>query len=296
MIDFSNIRTIPIEERENKVTVADFRSPGDNFRRIDDPGIDRLADMIAAARIRKRPVVFMCGAHLIKVGMSLYIIDLIRKRVITHFATNGAGSIHDFEVALIGETSEDVKTNLEDGSFGMAEETGRMMNQAIISGAEAGIGYGQAICDAVEELPYKDKSIFYACRESSTRATVHVAIGTDIIHQHPSCSGEALGKTSYHDFRLLADTLSEIEGGVVVNVGSAVIMPEVFLKALTIVRNLGYESKGFTAANLDMKDMYRPRVNVVQRPTKDGITVIGRHEDTIPSLYDSIMKRLSDPK
>jgi hypothetical protein len=234
----------------------------------------------------------MFGGHVVKVGVSLFLIELMRRGYLTHLATNGAGSIHDFEIALIGETSEDVDVAIEDRTFGFAEETGAMMNKAI---NQSGKGYGAAIGELIskENMRYKDYSIFYHARKLGIPVTVHAAIGTDVIHTHPKCDGAKLGSATYHDFKLFTDVVSELEGGVMINLGSAVIMPEVFLKALSVARNLGYTVDKFTAANLDMIDHHRPRVNVVERPTSRGgvgYVVIGRHESTVPTLYHHILR------
>ena len=204
---------------------------------------------------------------------------------------NGAASIHDFEIAFAGKTSENVKENIKNGTFGMVEETGRFINEALKSGNK---GYGYSIARKIEELDskYKEYSIIYNCYKEKIPVTVHVAIGTDIIHQHPSCDGSAIGKKSYEDFKLFVATLSKLEKGVILNVGSAVIMPEVFLKALSIVRNLGYKVENFTRANFDMINHYRPYNNLLKRPTEKGkiFNIIERHEKAIPLLYKYILR------
>lgn len=281
MIDISRVRTLPISDRKSLVHIGDLVPIG-KAEPVRNPRLKELAQAILAARKGSKNVMLMMGAHPIKVGMSLFLIDILRRGFITHLATNGAAAIHDFELALIGATSEDVAKNLEDGTFGMAEETGSMMNSAVAAAARGGQGFGQAVCRLSSGLPHSSLSIFNACLDASARATVHVAIGTDIIHQHPSCDGAAIGSASYHDFLVFADSLKD--AAVVVNLGSAVIMPEVFLKALTVCRNLGYRPR-LTTANMDMQKHYRPTVNVVERPAGKGLAIIGRHEQTIPALH-----------
>ena len=207
---------------------------------------------------------------------------------------NGSVSIHDFEIAMIGQTSEDVQGSLDDGSFGMAEETGLLMNTAIIKGYKKGKGYGESIAKEIEEQSFKFKeySLIYHAFKMDVFATVHVAIGGDIIHQHYSCDGAALGATSYEDFKLLTETMSKIDQGVIVNIGSAVIMPEVFLKSLTIARNLGYRYNNFTVANFDFLNMYRPQTRVLEWPKSlgaQGFNILGRHNVTIPALHKLLL-------
>jgi deoxyhypusine synthase len=288
-MDFSKIRTYPIASRKNKVHLSDM-IPLANTIEFKNEELEKLARAIRAAKANKSPVVFMLGGAVIKEGCSLLLIDLMKKGFITHLAMNGSVSIHDFEIAMIGETSESVQDGLIDGSFGMIEETGALMNAAINKGYKAGKGYGQAIGEKIKELSlkFKESSILYQALAMGIKTTSHVAIGGDIIHQHPSCSGAALGATSFKDFESLAETMTHIENGVVVNVGSAVIMPEVFLKALTIARNLGFRHNDFTVANLDFLDMYRPKTRVLEWPKLLGATafgVKGRHSETIPQLH-----------
>lgn len=295
MIDFRNIKTIPLKNRKNLVDISDFADPKkDRIEIINTPDFNDLCERIKTAHKNNKQIILMMGAHLIKVGMSPYIIELMKNKVITHVAINGAGSIHDFEIALIGATSEDVATNIEDGTFGMSEETGKMMNETIIEAAkkDLGMGYclGKKIIDS--KLKYAEYSILANAYKLKIPCTIHVAIGTDIIHQHPSCDGAAIGKTSYKDFKILTDSLTKIENGVILNIGSAVIMPEVFLKSITIVRNLGYPANRITTAVLDMNKHYRPQENIVKRPTAfggKGYYIQERHEKTIPSIYKKIL-------
>lgn len=293
-IDFKKIRTIPIHQRKNKVKLENLAKIDAKIKPLKNKHLKELSQNIISAYKSDKQVILMMGAHVIKTGVAPYIIDLIKKGVVTHVAMNGAGSIHDFEIAMIGETSEDVHETIKDGSFGMVEETGRMMNEALKSSKE---GYGKTIGKLIHDsnFKYKEYSILNTCYELNTPVTVHVAIGTDIIHQHPSCDGEALGRATYKDFKIFVDSVTKLEQGVIVNVGSAVLLPEVFLKALSIARNLEYKVADFTAANMDMKDNYRPRVNVVERPTAiagKGYFIKGKHERTIPTLYSLIIKGL----
>lgn len=297
MLDFSKIKTIPIKQRKNKVSLADLIRPEDSKVLIDSNDFNELVEEVVHAYKNKKQVILMMGAHVIKTGMSLLIIDLMKKNVVKHIAMNGAGPIHDFELALIGETSEYVENTIEDGTFGMIEETGSILNEAVKEGSKNNYGMGYAIGKKINDLSLKNKeySILYNAYKLNIPVTVHVAIGTDIIHQHPGCDGAAVGKTSYHDFRIFAESVSRLEGGVILNVGCAVVLPEVFLKALTIARNLGYKVERITAANLDMENHYRPRENVVKRPTSlggKGFIIIGRHEKTIPTLHRKISSQV----
>jgi len=222
----------------------------------------------------------------------------MRRRVLTGIAMNGATAIHDFELAMIGQTSEDVAATLEDGTFGMVEETGRLMNEALTNGAAQGLGAGHALGEAIikADLPHRDVSVLAAGIELDVPVTVHIAIGTDTIHQHPKADGAALGETSFKDFELLVALVAELGGGgVYINIGSAVVLPEVFLKALTLARNLGHPVRGFVAANFDMIRHYRPSTNVVGRPVRAGGTgydVTGHHEIMIPLVTAAILARL----
>ncbi len=293
MIDFSKIKTYSIKNRKNKASLKNFIRVNNNIALMESKELELLSHKIIEAWKNKKQVIFMMGGHIVKVGCTPLLIDLIKKGIITHIAVNGSFSIHDFEIALIGETSEDVAVNIEDGSFGMAEETGRMMNEAIKEGAIENRGFGESIGRLISNLPFREESLIYHAWKLKVPVTVHTSIGAEIIYQHPSCDGGAMGKTSYHDFMVLTDSISKLEGGVVVNIGSAVIMPEVFLKSFTIARNLGFEIKKFTAANMDMLKHYRPTVNVLERPTSMGgisLEIMGRHEKTIPSLYKLIKR------
>lgn len=297
MLDFTRIKTISIKQRKNKVKLSDLVKPEDSRVFINSKEFDELVGKIISANNNKKQIILMMGAHVIKVGMSLIIIDLMKKGIIKHIAMNGACPIHDFELALIGKTSEYVEQTIEDGSFGMTEETGSVLNDAIKEGAKNNYGMGYSIGKKINDLdlPNKEYSILCNAYKLGIPVTVHVAIGTDIIHQHPSCDGAAIGKTSYQDFKIFAESVSRLEDGVVLNVGSAVVLPEVFLKALTIARNLEFKVEKITAANFDMINHYRPRENVVTRPTSlggKGFMIIERHEKTIPTLHRKIVDKI----
>ena len=309
-VDMSSVTTYPLQKRINKVSVRDFARLPESETDFSAflaglpkilKGADFLAlvDDIVAAHQNEKPVIVMMGGHVIKCGLSPLLIHLAKRGVITGFAFNGASSIHDFEIALIGETSEDVSASLQTGQFGMWEETGRLMNAAIQYAADSGIGMGEALGRQLIEMeaPYNAYSLLAAGATDDVPITVHVAIGTDIIHQHPAANGAAIGAASFTDFRLLTALVEDLEGGgVVLNLGSAVILPEVFLKALTIARNLGRTVSHFTTANFDMNQPYRPIENVVRRPTEmggKGYTFTGHHELMIPLLVQAINARLS---
>ena len=310
--DFSRLKTVPIAKRPNKVDASLLAKPPLPSDRSFTAFIDALprvlaaqdlryvVDQIAAAAERGRGVLAMLGGHVIKVGLGPLLIALMRRRAITIVAMNGSAAIHDFELAAYGGTSEDVAAGLGDGTFGMAEETGREMNAAIVRGAKTQQGAGEALAAYLgsrKDLPGRDASVLLACAELGIPVTVHAAIGAEIIHQHPSADGAALGATSHRDFKRLAGAIPDLDdGGVVLNVGSAVIMPEVFLKALTVARNLNSgRPKNFTACDCDMQRHYRPRVNVVERPTLAGgrgIQLTGHHEILFPLLAWAVLARL----
>lgn len=312
MIDFNDIKTFSVEDRRDLVRVDNMLIPGEHMVAVDNDDFAKLAENIIKARGNGRPVIFSMGAHVIKNNLSLFVIELIKMGVITHIASNGAGSIHDFEIAYHGGTSEDVPTAIEDGSFGMWEETGRWMNEAIIKGSKNNIGYGESLAlymdSNPDKFPHRDLSIAYTAWKYNIPATYHIAIGTDIIHQHPICDFGAIGLTSGIDFKKICESVSKLDGGVYLNFGSAVIGPEVFLKALSISRNLGYPTFNITTANFDLIDLgdykrkltysdpdyyYRPRKNIVNRPVSRGgvgwhFTL--DHKVSIPALY-YIIKR-----
>ncbi len=307
-IDLSRIRTIPLNARKCKVSIDDFAKPmkkGSSFANFYDSlprilaanNLNALTGSVIEAYENGRMVIFMMGAHVIKCGLSPLVIDLVKRGVVKTIALNGAGIIHDTEIAMIGRTSEDVGEGLVDGSFGMARETASFINGAINSGFTKGVGIGEALGAAIvkAKLPHAGLSILANGYRLNVPVTVHVAIGTDIIHQHPSANGEAIGEGSLLDFRNFIYSISKLEHGVAINFGSAVVLPEVFLKAVTVARNLGYKLKTFTTANFDMISQYRPYQNILSRPTSTGgkgYNLIGHHEIMIPLLYRSIIEKM----
>lgn len=297
MIDFSKITTYPIKDRANKFTLDDM-IPLDNPICIEQPDIDKIADSIVQANNQGKKVIIMLGGAVVKVGCSSLLIDLMEKGFIHHIAVNGAVSIHDFEVALIGETSEDVERGLEEGLFGMVEETGRYLNEAIKEGHSKNQGYGLSVGQKIDalDLPYKSHSILYSAFSLGIPLTAHIAIGGDIIHQHPSCDGAALGSTSFHDFKILTGSVAGLRGGALLNFGSAVNLPEAFLKALTIARNLKFDVRDFLAANFDFLNMYRPRTRLLQWPKKlgcDTYDIRANHNESLPTLHKGILANMN---
>ncbi len=261
-------------------------------------GLKELGQIIISARRNKRPFVFGMGAHVIKVGLSPIIIHLMKQGIITAIAQNGACLIHDFELAAVGRTSEDVGASIGDGTFGMAKETADFLNNCAQHAYKEDIGLGEAVGMAIERegLPYKELSIIYNAYCLNIPVTIHVAIGTDIIHMHPSADGAAIGASSYNDFKLFTSIIAGLDQGVYVNFGSAVILPEVFLKAITIARNLGYPLDNITTANFDFIRQYRPHTNVVSRPTLKGgkgFNFTGHHEIMLPMLAAILIEGLS---
>jgi hypothetical protein len=262
----------------------------------------KVVDAVATAARRKRGVVVMLGGHIVKTGLAPVLIDLMKRGVITHLAMNGSAAIHDYEIARFGGTSEDVAAGLRDGTFGMAEETGRGLNEAFIRGSAAEQGMGESVAVALNmeaQLAHPELSVILTAWRLGIPVTVHAALGAEIIHQHPAASGAAIGDTSHRDFRRLAASVESIDdGGVVLNLGSAVIMPEVFLKALTIARNVsGGKPQNFVTCDLDMQRHYRPTVNVVQRPTLDsgnGYQITGHHEIMVPLLGWAVVEALAN--
>jgi hypothetical protein len=311
--DLSLVRTIPIASRPNKVSADQFASPagpdtpsfqdflGSLPRVLQAETLLRLVDSIVAATEARRALVWMLGGHVVKTGIAPLLIDLMDRGAITHLAANGSAAIHDYEMARWGGTSEDVEAGLADGSFGMADETGGDMNRAFGRGMREGWGMGEALGRDLEErddLLYGELSLLLQTWKRGIPFTIHPALGAEIIHQHPAADGAAIGDTGHRDFRRLAGALPPLhDGGVVVNVGSAVIMPEVFLKALTVARNLNDgRPGGFTACDLDMQRHYRPRVNVVERPTRSsggtGLQITGPHELLLPLIAWAVAERL----
>lgn len=310
-IDLSKIKTYPIAQRSNLVTLRNLVNPDAQPSFFDSTDLVRVADAVITARQHNRPVIWMMGAHVIKSGLSRVLIAMLHRGLITHVAGNGAVSIHDFELALIGETSEDVATSLEDGTFGMAHETGALMHQAIGEGVRDGLGYGAAVGRFMDQhpdlFPFRDVSVLYQAYKLQIPVTIHVTIGADIIHQHPDANFAAIGAASGFDFTRFITSVCDLEGGVFLNFGSAVTGPEVFLKSLTIARNLGYTTAQITTANFDLLPLgdtnrplgydeplyyYRPRKNIVLRPTSlggQGYHITGDHRVTIPNLYHRVI-------
>ena len=308
--NLQEIRTIPVARRPNKVRAEEFAHPPGtdrSFRAFLDALPDvlvardflRVVDAIVDAHRRGRGVVVMLGGHVVKTGLAPLLVDLMRRGIVTHLAMNGSAAIHDYEIARFGGTSEDVAAGLKDGTFGMAEETGRGMNEAFTRGMRSQWGMGESLArdlDGRDDLAHPELSVVLNAHRLGVPVTVHAALGAEIIHQHPAADGAAIGDTSHRDFRRLAASLLRLDdGGVVLNLGSAVIMPEVFLKALTIARNL-HEGKpqGFVSCDLDMQRHYRPRVNVVQRPTLQsgkGYEITGHHEIMVPLLVWAVVER-----
>jgi hypothetical protein len=299
------LKTYSLRSRKSKVNIKNFAkifSPEKSFSCFVGSLPDILAgkefkefiSLMRKAKKKKRAIIFAMGAHVIKVGLSPLIIDLMKEGWITALALNGAGIIHDFEIAFAGQTSEDVEIQVKDGLFGMAQETGEMVNEAINSGDEKGLGLGEAVGKLIasSNFPHKDMSVLSAAYNLSIPATVHVAIGTDFIHFHPKAKGEALGRASLKDFFLFCSLLEKLEsGGVFINIGSAVVLPEVFLKALSFVRNSGRPLESFTTAVFDFVQHYRPCQNVVKRPHGKkgrGFYFIGHHELMVPLLSASL--------
>ncbi|MBI4335485.1 MAG: hypothetical protein HY589_02395 [Candidatus Omnitrophica bacterium] len=309
-MDFAKVKTYSIKGRKSKVNIAEFakisrKGAGfaDFYEGLPDilavRNLKALVNDIIYAYKHKRMVIFMLGAHVIKCGLSPLVIDLMRRGVVKAVALNGAGIIHDTEIAMVGKTSEDVGAGILDGSFGMAKETAEFINEGINDSCRSGIGIGEAIGKKIldEKLKNKNLSILAAAHKLSVPLTVHVAIGADIVHQHPLADGAAIGEGTMADFKKLVDSVARLGGGgVVVNFGSAVILPEVFLKAINLARNLGARVKGFTAANFDMHTHYRPTQNILLRPTRDGFgkgyNFVGHHEIMLPLLYQAIIERV----
>jgi len=296
-----------VKKRASKVKMADFAKPpakGRSFRDfyhslphiLKTKDIRALVDAIVAARKKKKEVIFMAGAHVIKCGLNPVIIELIKKKVITCVCLNGAGIIHDFEIALQGKTSEDVAENLKNGTFGMGKEPADFINAAVKEGVGKGRGLGESIAHAIHsaKLPYKNLSLLNNAYLHNIPVCVFVAIGTDIIHQHPSFDGSSTGEGSLRDFHILVEHVSRIHnGGVVLNFGSTVILPEVFLKALNLARNISAPVKDFVTANFDMIHHYRPSQNVVTRPVMSGgkgFYIIGHHELMLPFLAQAVIE------
>jgi hypothetical protein len=306
-LSFQGLKTVGIQARGGKVRVEHFAKPysggginafidslphilaADSFRSV--------VDALVNARARKRMILWGLGGHVIKCGLAPILIDLMRRGYATAFALNGAAAIHDFEIAIAGQTSEDVEAVLPDGSFGAAEETGREFNAALKCDAGFGESLGHHL-ESIADPRFTASSLLCETYRNSTPVTVHVAIGTDTPHTHPTASGDSLGRATHHDFRLLCSLVKDInDGGIYLNVGSAVVLPEVFLKAVSVVRNLGHPLANFTTVNFDFLQHYRPKVNVVERPHAraggQGYSITGHHEIMIPLLAAALIERLS---
>ncbi len=305
--DLTGVRTYPLQSRVSKTRISDCARPverGGTFKNwfeslpaiLGGSDLRKVVRAIVEARRRGAGIVWGLGAHVIKTGLSPVLIDLMRRGWVSAIAVNGAGIIHDFEIALSGGTSEDVDEALGPGRFGMAEETALLLNEAIRRGVERQQGLGQAVAAflAQRNAPHADHSIAVAAHRHGIPLTVHVAIGTDIIHMHPAASGAAIGEASLRDFRYFTSCVRRLEGGVYLNCGSAVILPEVFLKAVALVRNQGIPLDDLTTVNLDFLRMYRPQTNVVARPVAGtrgaGISLIGHHEVLIPLLAAALVE------
>lgn len=301
-LDLSRVQTYSLKDRPSKVEIKDFAKPVDSkiahslwswFESLPQilaaKDLRLLIDRIKVAKLNSRPIIWGMGSHVIKTGLAPLLIDLMENGFIQGLAFNGSAMVHDFETAFAGKTSEDVGAVLGDGSFGMAQETGEFVNRAINAGVDAGLGLGSSLGKYIDEgrFPFSDLSLFAQAWRKQISATVHVAIGTDILHMHSLCDGAKLGLGSHRDFIKFAELVSDLEGGVYINLGSAVILPEVFLKSLTLARNLGYQVNQITTANFDFIQHYRERVNVVERPNTNGgkgFAFTGHHELLIPLL------------
>ena len=307
-IDLTKVKTYPLSERKSKVSTADFARPwrkGSTYKEFLNSLPNILAandfkDVIASlakAAADKKTIILGMGAHVIKVGLNPIVIDLMQRGIITGVAMNGAGIIHDLEVALAGQTSEDVAASIDDGSFGMAQETCEFLCKAIAESHRKSSGLGQAVGRAIidQKLPLREQSILAAGRRLKIPVTVHVAIGTDIIHMHPLFDPAKTGEASHRDFRIFTSMVGALQDGVYLNVGSAVILPEIFLKAVTLARNVGHTLDNFTTVNMDFIRHYRPLTNVIQRPTArggTGINLIGHHEILLPLIAAGLIEEL----
>jgi hypothetical protein len=308
-ISLEKVRTFSLAERDSKVKIESFGKPwasGGTVARwlhclpkiLAGNDLQEVVGRLVRAAADGKTIILGMGAHPVKVGLNPIIIDLLDRKIISGVAMNGAGIIHDAEVAMVGHTSEDVAAEIGEGRFGMADETGKLLNRAISDGAKQGNGLGESVGAVLikENFPYNQYSLLARAYELDIPVTVHVAIGTDVIHFHPDVDGASVGTTTHHDFRVFARLVSMLEGGVFINLGSAVIIPEVFLKALSLVRNLGHRVRDFTTVNMDFIRQYRPITNVVQRPTLDGgkgYDLVGHHEIMFPLLAAAVIEGLN---
>lgn len=307
-LDFSGLNTYSIHDRYSKVTVDNFAKPllpGSTLKEFIASlpkqllGLDfpELVGRLAASHLNGHPIIAGMGAHVIKVGLNPILIDLMERGIISAIALNGAGIVHDTEIAMVGRTSEEVGEVLGSGAFGAARETGEVVNAGINQAAEKGLGLGEGLGGYLlaRNFPYNNMSLLATAKRLGIPLTVHVAMGTDIVHIHPSANGAAIGQTSHQDFRLFCSLVADLEGGAYLNLGSAVLLPEVFLKALTVARNLGHVVNNFTTANFDFIRHYRTMTNVVNRPTMGGgkgYNIIGHHELLIPLLAAALLDHL----
>jgi hypothetical protein len=307
-LNIDNVKTYSIHDRKSLVNIDNFATPCkknqsyssflDNLPSIlAGNDLKNIITAISKAAMDKKKICFGMGGHVIKVGLNPVLIDLMRRKAITMIAMNGAGIIHDLEIAMAGKTSEDVSASLDQGQFGMAKETSEFLNIAIDNAGKESKGLGRAVGELInkENLPFKEKSLLAQGDVLNIPVTVHVAIGTDIIHMHPGFDAAACGQASHHDFKIFASNIADLEQGVFINAGSAVILPEIFLKALTLVRNLSYSPSNFTTVNLDFIRHYRPMTNVVNRPTQSGgkgYSLIGHHEILIPLIAAGIIEKI----
>lgn len=309
-IDLSQIKTISIEDRDSLVSKDEFKYPPDNLRLFTDlinslPTTGKSGELkelipIGSEVIRSgKKFILAMGAHPVKLGLSTWVIETMKLGYLSHLTLHGAGAIHDVEIATFGETSEDVGKNLKEGTFGLCEETSRIFNESLKNGAEEGLGCGEALGKYLDEkdAPDSELSLLYNAYINNIPATVHIAVGTDIVHQHPQASGADIGETTMRDFRIFAESVRGlINGGVFVNFGSAVIIPEVFLKALAMAFNVDGYSSDFTTANFDQIQHYRPTRNILERPGGRYFAFTGHHEFMLPLFIGSLLSKLEGKK
>lgn len=308
-LDLGEVKTYPLASRTSKVKLSGFAKPVNDDASLNDflsslpdilavQSLRQLTTRIQRARELRKPIICGIGGHVIKTGLAPLLIDLMKRGFVTAFAANGSVLVHDSEIAMIGSTSEDVDATLSAGAFGGAEETGQLLNNAALEGARDQIGLGEAVSRALlaRNPPHRDYSVLCAAYEAEVPFTAHITIGGDIAHFHPKADGASLGATTHTDFRLLAALVKEMDGGgVYLNIGSAVVLPEVFLKCVTLVRNMGHPLSDITTANFDFIQSYRPLTNVVRRPTEkgagQGYSITGHHELTIPLLAAMLISK-----
>lgn len=312
--DRSKLRLEPLAERKHDMALAEVLSLDDPGEPFDDPQLEPVAERMVRARRADAPVILMMGAHVIKSGLSRFVIDLMERGIVTHVGMNGAGPIHDYELALVGATTESVARYIQEGQFGLWQETGHI-NDAVAAGVRDGLGYGESVGRAIQEgqFPHRDASILAAGYRLRVPVTVHIGVGYDIIHEHPNCDGAALGEASYRDFLIITETISHLQGGVMLNFGTAVMGPEVYLKALSMARNVAHQQgkriNEFTTAVFDLQDLgpdlhheapktdaryyYRPFKTILVRTVQDGgesFYIRGSHRGTLPALHRIVGK------